>query len=346
MILRKHQYCIEGHPHRLTQRSADGSIGQGPAREVENVKLLSYEKDGMTSVGAAVDEGIINLTRAINATHPGVREADSVLHIIESGIDIDTIGEECVDRLRSNGNLRHYLVSDFTWLPPIIRPPKILALALNFQEHIDETGLSFFQEPIVFAKYGSNMLAHEGEIVLPPFPQLVDEEIELGVVVSRDCRHIRPSQALDYIFGYTICNDVSARDRQRQRGQMGQPYAYAKNFDTYCPIGPWVVTKKEIPDPANLAMEVRVNGQMRRRDNSSSMIFDTYEVLAYCSDYTKMEAGDVISLGTFAGHKEIKEGDTIELEIEKIGVLRNKVVASRESWPNFTLEERIGPLVR
>ena len=310
------------------------------------MKLLTFEKNGKQSVGASIPEGIVNLTRALEATHPHVREAGSVLSIIQSGMDIDALGEESIGRLRRSGDLGRYLVTEFKWLPPIMRPPKILALALNFQEHIDETNLSFFNEPIVFTKYTTNMVAHEGEIVLPPFPQKVDEEIELAVVVGKDCRHILPAQARDYVFGYTICNDVSARDRQRERARMGQPYAYAKNFATFCPIGPWVVTKKEIPDPSNLAMEVRVNGQVRRRGNSGKMIFDPFEVLAYCSDYTLMEAGDVISMGTFAGDKELKAGDLLELEIEKIGVLRNRVVAEKEKWSNFTTDQRTGPLVK
>lgn len=165
-------------------------------------------------------------------------------------------------------------------------------------------------------------------------------------MVSRDCRHIRPSQAPDFIFGYTICNDVSARNRQRERGQMHQPYDYAKNLATFCPMGPWVVTSKELPDARNLKMDVRINGKVTRSGTSSKMIFDPYEVLAYCSDYTPMFAGDVISLGTFAGDKEIHAGDTVELEIERIGVLRNRVVAAKAPWRNFTEGAPTGPLVK
>ena len=164
------------------------------------------------------------------------------------------------------------------FLPPVLAPPKILALALNYQEHIDETNLAFYNEPIVFEKYASNLVPHEGEIELPPFPQHVDEEHELALVVGRDCRHIRPHQAPDYIFGYTICNDVSARDRQRERLKMGQPYSYAKNFATFCPMGPWVVTAKELGDPRNLNMSVRINGKVTRSGNSKQMIFDPFEV--------------------------------------------------------------------
>jgi 2-keto-4-pentenoate hydratase/2-oxohepta-3-ene-1,7-dioic acid hydratase in catechol pathway len=127
---------------------------------------------------------------------------------------------------------------------------------------------------------------------------------------------------------------------------MGQPYSYAKNFATFCPIGPWVVTKSEIPDPDNLAMEVRLNGDVRRAGNSSKMIFKTFETLAYCSDYTPMEAGDIISLGTYAGDKQLTAGDSLELEIEKIGVLRNRVVAAPNSWGNFAAGAATGPLVK
>lgn len=310
------------------------------------MKLLTYEKDGAQGVGVAVDEGIVNLTAALAATHPDIKDANSVLHIIESGMDIDTIGDESLAKLRSSGELSKLIVSDFKWLPPVIRPPKILALALNYQEHIDETSLQFFDEPIVFEKYTSNMIANGDTIELPPFEQKVDEECELAVVMGRNARNILASQADDFIFGYTICNDVSARNRQRERLKMGQPYSYAKNFATFCPIGPWVVTKKELGDPANLEMRVRINGKVIREGNSKDMIFSTHEVVAYCSDYAGLEAGDIISLGTFSGDKQIRPGDEVELEIEKIGVLHNNVVQTEAKWRNFTEGEPTGPLVK
>ena len=232
------------------------------------MKLLSFKTGGEAHVGVAAPEGIVDLTRALGATHPEVRHASSLLAIIESGIDIDTIGEASLGKLRGNGTLTQYLVANPQWLPPIPRPPKILALALNYQAHIDETNLNFYDEPIVFAKYSSNLIGHEADIELPPFPQKVDEEHELALVVGRNCRHIMPKQAPDYIFGYTICNDVSARDRQRERMKMGQPYAYAKNFATFCPMGRWIVTRKEIGDPRNLKMDVRINSKVTRSGNT------------------------------------------------------------------------------
>jgi len=310
------------------------------------MKLLSFTADGTVHVGAASVEGIVDLTRALATTHPEIGIAHSMLAIIESGIDIDSIGEACLAKLRSDGSLAKYLAASPHWLPPIPRPPKILALALNYQAHIDETNLHFYNEPIIFAKYASNLVAHEADIELPPFPQKVDEEHELALVVGRNCRHITPAQAPSYVFGYTICNDVSARDRQRERMKMGQPYAYAKNFATFCPMGPWIVTAKELGDPRTLKMDVRINGKVTRSGYSGDMIFDPYEALAYCSDYTPMEPGDIIALGTFAGDKQIVAGDVVELDIERIGALRNRVVRPTAPWSNFAAGAPTGPLVR
>ena len=310
------------------------------------MKLLSFRTDAGPHVGAALPEGVIDLTAALAETHPTLREGASLLAIIQSGIDIDAIAGESIAKLKPSGRLDALRVAQPKFLPPVLTPSKILALALNYQEHIDETNLNFYNEPIVFEKYPSNMIGHGEAIELPPFPQTVDEEHELALVVGRRCHHILPAEAADCIFGYTICNDVSARDRQRERLKMGQPYSYAKNFHTFCPIGPWVVTRKELPDARNLAMEVRINGKSRRKGSTKDMIFDPYEVLAYCSDYTVMEPGDVISLGTFAGLKRIEAGDVVELEIERIGTLRNGVVAAPRPWRNFAEGAPTGPLVR
>ena len=316
-----------------------------PERE-ETVKLLSFATETGPRVGARLDDGVVDLTQALRETHPTMRESGSLLAIIQAGIDIDSIGAASIVQLRAANRLDACRVAAPRYLPPVLRPSKILALALNYQEHINEANLSFYNEPIVFEKYPSNMIGHGDEIELPPFPQKVDEEHELALVVGRVCRHIRPSEAPDYIFGYTICNDVSARDRQGERLKMGQPYSYAKNFATFCPIGPWVVTRAELPDARNLDMEVRVNGETRRKGNSRDMIFDPYEVLAYCSDYTTMEPGDVISLGTFAGNKRIVAGDEVALIIDRIGTLTNRVVAAKAPWRNFAEGVATGPAVR
>ncbi len=128
------------------------------------MKLLSFESGDGPRVGAALEEGVLDLTAAFSATHPDLGGVRSLLAVIQSGIDIDARGEESIARLRQSGELRKFVVANPKWLPPILRPSKILALALNFREHIEETNLKFYEEPIVFTKYTSNLLAHEGEI--------------------------------------------------------------------------------------------------------------------------------------------------------------------------------------
>ena len=156
------------------------------------MKLLTFEGKGGARLGASTADGIVDLTGALAVTHPDVKAAASLLDIIRSRIDIDAIGEQSLERLKKDGALAAHIVQNPIFLPPILRPSKILALALNFREHIEETNLKFYEEPIVFTKYTSNMIGHDGEIELPPFPQKVDEEHELALVVGRECRHIRP----------------------------------------------------------------------------------------------------------------------------------------------------------
>jgi 2-keto-4-pentenoate hydratase/2-oxohepta-3-ene-1,7-dioic acid hydratase in catechol pathway len=310
------------------------------------MKLLTFQAPGAAHVGCVAKEGIVDLTRALRVTHPAFKGGDSMLGIIKSGIDIDRMATDSLDQLRKEGRLKTYLVENPAYLPPILNPPKILALALNYPSHIAETNLDFFNEPIVFEKYPSTMVGHGAEIELPPFPQKVDEEHELAVILSKDARHIRPSEARDHVFGYTICNDVSARQRQGERFKMGQPYSYAKNFATFCPMGPWIVTAKELPNPSNLRQEVRINGKVRRKGNTKDMIFNPFEVIAYCSDYAPLEAGDVISLGTYAGDKNIHAGDKVELVTDKLGTLMNKVVKAKAPWASFTTGKPTGPMVK
>jgi 2,4-diketo-3-deoxy-L-fuconate hydrolase len=312
------------------------------------MKLLSYAKDGAMRIGAAEPEGIVDLTGLLIEARAPVNDPSSMLALIRSGIDVDAVGGGAIERARAAGTLASRLVTDFAWLPPIPRPPKILAVALNFYAHVNETSefTHYRDEPILFPKYTTNLLPHEGTILLPPFPQRVSEELEPAVVFSRDARHIRPSEAPDYVFGYTICNDVSARDRQRERIKMGQPYSYAKNMATFCPMGPWIVTRQELPSLEGLHMQVRNDGVVKREGSADGMIYNAFEVMAYCSDWTPMEAGDVITLGTFDGEKDIAPGQTLELEIERIGVLRNRVERDPQPWPNFPTDEPTGHRIR
>jgi 2-keto-4-pentenoate hydratase/2-oxohepta-3-ene-1,7-dioic acid hydratase in catechol pathway len=210
------------------------------------------------------------------------------------------------------------------------RPPKVVAIGLNYADHIRETGMARPERPLIFAKFPSSVVGPTDAIVIDPaLTERVDWEVELGVVVGRRMRDVAASVALDHVLGYTVGNDVSARDVQFAEGQ----WVRGKSFDTFCPIGPVVVTADEIPDPQALALRTRVNGEVVQDSNTSEMLFGVAELLAYCSRSFTLERGDLLLTGTPWGCGEFQEpkrslapGDVVEAEVERIGTLRNPVV--------------------
>jgi 2-keto-4-pentenoate hydratase/2-oxohepta-3-ene-1,7-dioic acid hydratase in catechol pathway len=174
---------------------------------------------------------------------------------------------------------------------------------------------------MLFLKPPSSLLASGEEIELPPQSEQIEHEAELAVVIGRRARWISPDQARDYIFGYTAANDVTARDLQQRDGQ----WTRAKGFDTFCPLGPWIETEL---DPADLRILCRVNGQVRQLASTQDMIFSVPNLLAYISSIMSLYPGDVILTGTPAGVGRLQVGDQVEIEVQGIGVLRNRVAAA------------------
>jgi 5-carboxymethyl-2-hydroxymuconate isomerase len=217
-------------------------------------------------------------------------------------------------------------------LAPPLRPGKIVAIGLNYLDHIRESGLPHPAQPLVFAKFPSSIAGPNDAIVVDPeLTALVDWEVELGVVVGRPMRNVAAGAALDYVFGYTVGNDVSARDVQFAESQ----WTRGKSFDTFCPVGPVVVTPDEIPDPQALALSTRVNGELMQDSTTSEMLFGVAELLAFCSRSFTLEPGDLLLTGTPWGcgyfmdpPRTLVAGDVVECEVERIGVLRNPVVAA------------------
>lgn len=216
-------------------------------------------------------------------------------------------------------------------LSPII-PVNILALGINYKKHGDETAMSYPDQPILFLKATTSIVGHEGPIVLPAAgPDCVDYEAELAVVIGKKAKNIMPDKAMDYIMGYTCANDVSARDWQfdKQKGQ----WARGKSFDTFCPLGPWIVTKKDIDDPNNIGIRCIINGQTVQESKTSEMIFNVQNIVSNLSRSMTLLPSTVILTGTPDGvgfTKQpplfLKAGDLVSVEIEKIGTLTNEVV--------------------
>jgi 2-keto-4-pentenoate hydratase/2-oxohepta-3-ene-1,7-dioic acid hydratase in catechol pathway len=220
-------------------------------------------------------------------------------------------------------------LEDVRLLAPL-RPPKIVAIGLNYLDHIRETKLEAPTRPLVFTKFTTSLIGDGDEIVIDrELTARVDWEVELGVVIGRRMSRVSVRDALDHVFGYTAANDVSARDLQFSDGQ----WVRAKSLDTFCPLGPVVVTADEIPDPQRLALSTRVNGETVQSSSTSEMIFGVAELLSFCSHSFALEPGDVVLTGTPWGCGEfmspvrsLQAGDVVEVEVERIGMLRNPVV--------------------
>jgi 2-keto-4-pentenoate hydratase/2-oxohepta-3-ene-1,7-dioic acid hydratase in catechol pathway len=216
-------------------------------------------------------------------------------------------------------------------LPPIPDPPKIVCVGLNYRDHAAESGAPIPKEPVLFSKFTTALTGHEEAIVLPPVSSEVDYEAELVIVIGKRGRRLSEQAAEEHIAGYTAGHDVSARDWQLKKD--GKQWLAGKTFDTFAPTGPVVVTKDEIPDPHALDISLRLNGETMQRSNTRQMIFTAARIVSYLSQIATVEPGDLIFTGTPSGvgftRKPpvfLKGGDVVEVEVEKIGVLRNFVV--------------------
>ncbi len=230
----------------------------------------------------------------------------------------------------SRGTVRHD-PAHATLLAPVPDPRKIICLGLNYRDHAVETGSRIPSEPILFSKYPTTLIGHLGEIVLPEVSTEVDYEAELVIVVGRAGRHVPRERALDYVAGYTIGHDVSARDWQLHK--PGKQWMVGKTFDTFAPVGPALVAASEVPDPHNLGIRLRLNGKTMQDSNTNQLIFRTDEILSYLSQIFTLEPGDLIFTGTPSGVGMARKppvwlqpGDVVEVEIDGLGVLRNPVV--------------------
>ena len=215
--------------------------------------------------------------------------------------------------------------------PPIARPEKIVAIGLNYEDHAAETGAEIPDKPVVFTKYPNTIIGPGAPIRIPPITEQVDYEAELAVIIGRRAKNVSESEALDYVFGYTNANDVSARTWQFSEG--GQ-WTRSKSIDTFLPLGPYVATRDEIPDPQDLFIRAILNGETVQDGTTSRMIFSVAELVSFLSQGMTLEPGDVIITGTPPGvgmardpQLWMKPGDEVSIEIEGLGTLTNPVEA-------------------
>ena len=284
------------------------------------MKLLSFISDGKALFGALSGDGVVTMNERLGfATLRDALAAGG----IEKMREIAT--SEQPDRA----------LAEIKFQPVIPQPEKILCAGINYRAHAVETGRELPKAPAMFARFADTLVGHEGDMVRPRVSRAFDFEGELAVVIGRPGRHISAQAAFDHIAGYTCFVDGSVRDYQKFSVTAG------KNFPGTGPLGPWVVTTDEIPDPARLTLTTRLNGVEVQRSSTDLLIHSIPEIIAFCSDFTALSAGDVIATGTPAGvgHGRdpplwMKVGDVLEVEISSIGTLRTRVVDEDASDPS------------
>jgi 2-keto-4-pentenoate hydratase/2-oxohepta-3-ene-1,7-dioic acid hydratase in catechol pathway len=273
--------------------------------------------DGANVFGVVVGDQVVTVNRQFGNRHPTLRSA------LESAA-LDEI------RHATSGAQPDHKLSELRFLPVIPDPPKILCAGLNYRSHVAETGREMPTKPSMFSRFYDTLLGHEGVMIRPSVSEQFDYEGELAVIIGRAGRHISPERALEYVAGYTCFMDGSVRDFQKISVTAG------KNFPASGPLGPWMVTADEIPDPSMLTLATRLNGREVQRSTTDLLIYSVPSIISYVSDFTTLEPGDVIATGTpeGVGHKRtpplwMKAGDVIEVEISGIGTLRNRVEDER-----------------
>jgi 2-keto-4-pentenoate hydratase/2-oxohepta-3-ene-1,7-dioic acid hydratase in catechol pathway len=278
------------------------------------MKLASYVADGAEAFGVVRDDGVITLNQLFGARAASLRDALAAEMLPQI--------REAASHARPDRKL-----SEITFLPVIPNPDKIACAGINYRSHASETGREIPKQPSMFLRLVNTLVGHEGEMIRPTVSQNFDFEGELAVVIGRGGRHIPMERALEHVAGYTCFVDGSVRDYQKFSVTSG------KNFPASGPLGPWMVTTDEIPDPTKLTLMTRLNGQEMQRSGTDLLIYSIPHIIAFCSDFTTLTPGDVIATGTpeGVGHRRnpqvwMKPGDVLEVEITGIGTLRNRIV--------------------
>jgi 2-keto-4-pentenoate hydratase/2-oxohepta-3-ene-1,7-dioic acid hydratase in catechol pathway len=290
------------------------------------MRVVSVRKGNLFRLGVLKGERVLDLVDLTLESGGSAPFLANMELFLEAGVEAqDWVNKLLTD---SSGRAQGRLITSLELGPPIPRPSKIIAVGLNYKDHAGEAGFQLPESPLIFAKFPNSISGPQDEIVIPSEEMQVDSEAELAVVIGRRAKAITAESAYEHVAGYMGLNDVSARkwqfaDKQWTRG---------KSCDTFCPTGPWLATRDEIPDPHNLRITGRLNSQVLQDSNTSQLIFRIPELLSYISAAITLEPGDIIATGTPSGvgvfRKPpifMKDGDIAEVEIEKLGLLRNRV---------------------
>ncbi len=295
--------------------------------------LFSPSKGEHKRVGVYRNGKIIDLVKAyglaFDANPPNwFYDMKELIEGGEGALELIKLTLNNFDRIH-NKSIAEYDPNSIVYYPPITNPEKILLLAVNYRAHGKETNHSPPKEPYLFTKFNNTLVGHNQQVLIPKASQKVDYEIELAVIIGKRGKYVSKSDAMKYVFGYTILNDISFRDKQfPSENPYGMRWVHGKGMDTACPLGPWIVTKDEIDNIYNSKLTLKVNGEIRQEAYAEEMIFKIDEIIEYITNGITLKPGDIISTGTPSGvghamGKYLKHGDVVEAEISSIGTLRN-----------------------
>ncbi|MBI2422394.1 MAG: fumarylacetoacetate hydrolase family protein [Candidatus Hydrogenedentes bacterium] len=299
-----------------------------------------FQGDDGPALALRVDSHWINLTKAFADYERERGQLDPApLNTVERLLELDGCSRSFHDRIRAycdhSGRIPAYLIDETPdWLAPV-HPSKIVAVGRNYRAHAEELGNAVPEQPILFVKTPNTIVGPGAAIAVDPAWGRVDHEGEVAVLIGKRASRVRLEQAKDHIAGYTLLNDVTARDMQNEAKTKGLPWFCAKNLDTFCPIGPTITFAENFEWPPALELQVTVNDALRQFGNTSQFIFPLGDLVAYISHYITLEAGDLIATGTPQGVGPLKPGDTVTVRCPELGELRNPVVdRTTPGYPN------------
>ncbi len=297
------------------------------------MKLARVNIDGVATLVMPMDGQWINVSQAYHDYQQVIDFIDGqVMHSIEEvmrrGLFTPGFFHQLGNFVRKPGMLQEYLLPEnLTFLQPL-HPGKVISVGRNYRAFLEQQKLPIPEEPVFYAKSASVCIGPGAPIVLRRRYGRVDHEGEIAVVIGQPAQDVPEEEAYDYIAGYTIINDITARDLQQRDMEQGHPWYRAKNLATFCPVGPVVVHRDALSWPPEAAIEVRVNGDVRQKGNTREFLFSIPHLIAAITHFIPLEPGDIVSTGTPEGVSPLEPGDDVEIFVEGIGVLKNPVVAS------------------
>lgn len=297
------------------------------------MKLLTLDNKGEKQLGVKVGDVVVNVPNALKEK-PKQSVATTMETLIEQGEAGLQALEAYVDEVKSDQATYIWKEQDVDFAAAITRPRKIICVGLNYRKHADETKAKYPEVPVLFNKFDNALTGHLQEIKVPRTTERLDHEVELGIVIGKTAKHVKKENALDYVFGYCTTNDLSARDIQKRASQ----WMTGKTNDGFAPVGPYIVTKDDIPNPDELQLTTKVNGETRQNSNTRDMIFDCSELIEYISSHMTLYPGDLIMTGTPEGviigrpmeeRVYLQPGDEVTVEVEGLGALTNYFVEDK-----------------